>query len=38
MYLIAKAMLNFIAIDLELYKMFKIMRVSFFGARCLLIS
>jgi len=24
-------MLNFIAIDLQLYKIFKIMRVSFFG-------
>ena len=28
-------MLNFIAIDLQLYKIFKFKRVSFFGRQCL---
>jgi len=27
--------LNFIAADLQLYKIFKIMRVSFFGTHCI---
>jgi len=40
MRLIAKAIrishLNFIAIDLQLYNIFKIMRVSFFGTQCTL--
>jgi len=27
-------MLNFIAIDLQLYKILQIMRVSFFGTQC----
>jgi len=31
-------MLNFIAIDLQLYKIFKITRVSFFGTWCILLS
>jgi len=29
-------MLNFIALELQLYKIFKIMRVSFFGTQCML--
>jgi len=29
-------MLNFIAADLQLYKIFKIMQVSFFGTQCVL--
>jgi len=41
MCLIAKVIgyhtLNFIAIDLQLYKIFKITRVLFFGTRCSLV-
>jgi len=31
-------MLNFIATDLQLYKIFKIMRVSPFGTQCVIIN